>query len=135
MQGNYSYWLVALLIVLAMFAAFAALRRAARGRAAQSWLGSLWPADGEARFRSLAEAIPQIVWTALPDGAVDYCNRRWYEATGFSEAESMGQDGRTRSIPTIGRWPWRSGRMCFAPKSPVKSNIVCEPLPGPIAGI
>jgi diguanylate cyclase (GGDEF)-like protein/PAS domain S-box-containing protein len=90
LQGNYSYWLVALLIVLAMFAAFAALRRAARGRAAQSWLGSLWPADGEARFRSLAEAIPQIVWTALPDGAVDYCNRRWYEATGFSEAESTG---------------------------------------------
>ncbi len=46
--------------------------------------------DGEARFRSLAEAIPQLVWTALPEGAVDYCNRRWYEATGLTEAESMG---------------------------------------------
>jgi diguanylate cyclase (GGDEF)-like protein/PAS domain S-box-containing protein len=46
--------------------------------------------DGEARFRSMAEAIPQIVWTAVPEGATDYCNRRWYETTGFSEAESMG---------------------------------------------
>jgi diguanylate cyclase (GGDEF)-like protein/PAS domain S-box-containing protein len=46
--------------------------------------------EGEARLRLLAEAIPQIVWTALPDGAVDYCNRRWYELTGFSEEQSMG---------------------------------------------
>lgn len=46
--------------------------------------------DGEARFRSLAEAIPQIVWTALPQGGTDYCNRRWYETTGLSEEQSMG---------------------------------------------
>ena len=41
--------------------------------------------DGEARFRTLAEAIPQIVWTALPDSGVDYYNRRWYELTGLIE--------------------------------------------------
>jgi len=46
--------------------------------------------DGEARFRILAEAIPQIVWTALPDRGVDYCNRRWYELTGFSEEQTLG---------------------------------------------
>ena len=31
--------------------------------------------------------MPQIVWTAIPTGEVDYCNRRWYEFTGLSEAE------------------------------------------------
>ncbi len=46
--------------------------------------------DGEARFRTLAEAIPQIVWTALPDSGVDYCNRRWYEVTGMSEEQTLG---------------------------------------------
>jgi PAS domain S-box-containing protein len=37
----------------------------------------------EARFRQLADAMPQIVWTARPDGQVDYYNERWYEFTGF----------------------------------------------------
>jgi PAS domain S-box-containing protein len=35
------------------------------------------------RYRDLAEAIPQMVWTARPDGAWDYCNRRWCDYTGF----------------------------------------------------
>jgi two-component system CheB/CheR fusion protein len=30
----------------------------------------------EERFRQLADAMPQLVWTANPDGAVDYYNRR-----------------------------------------------------------
>jgi PAS domain S-box-containing protein len=37
----------------------------------------------EARFRQLADSMPQIVWTARPDGYVDYYNERWYEFTGF----------------------------------------------------
>ena len=46
--------------------------------------------DGEGRFRMLAEAVPQIVWTALPNGAVDYCNRRWYDLTGLTEEHTRG---------------------------------------------
>jgi PAS domain S-box-containing protein len=38
----------------------------------------------EARFRQLADAMPQIVWTARPDGYVDYYNERWYEFSGFT---------------------------------------------------
>ena len=45
--------------------------------------------DGEARFRLQAEAIPQIVWTAVPGGGIDYCNQRWYELTGFSEEQTL----------------------------------------------
>jgi PAS domain S-box-containing protein len=47
---------------------------------------------GEHRYRSLAEAIPQIVWTARPDGFVDYHNRRWFEYTGFTEADCATRD-------------------------------------------
>jgi len=37
--------------------------------------------ESESRFRILADAMPQIVWTARPDGQIDYFNRRWYEFT------------------------------------------------------
>jgi PAS domain S-box-containing protein len=38
----------------------------------------------ELRFRQLADAMPQIVWTARPDGYIDYYNERWYQFTGFN---------------------------------------------------
>lgn len=34
---------------------------------------------GEARFRELADAMPQIVWAADANGRVYYGNRRWHE--------------------------------------------------------
>jgi PAS domain S-box-containing protein len=46
----------------------------------------------EAHFRELAEAMPQIVWTALPDGRFDYYNRRWYDYTGQAEGAAGEQD-------------------------------------------
>jgi len=39
--------------------------------------------ESEARFRELADAMPMIVWTARPDGFVDYYNERWYALTGL----------------------------------------------------
>jgi len=40
-------------------------------------------AQSEAKFRVLADAMPQIVWSATPAGAQDYFNARWYEYTGI----------------------------------------------------
>jgi PAS domain S-box-containing protein len=40
--------------------------------------------ESEARYRELADAMPQIVWTAGPDGRIDYFNQRWREYTGAS---------------------------------------------------
>ncbi|HEY1403375.1 MAG TPA: GAF domain-containing protein, partial [Pyrinomonadaceae bacterium] len=42
----------------------------------------------ERYYRFLAEAIPQIIWTARPDGSVDYYSQRWYEYTGTMLEES-----------------------------------------------
>ena len=42
------------------------------------------------RYRALAEAIPQIVWTARANGLVDYFNQRWFEFTGLSVEEAAG---------------------------------------------
>src|SRR5690606_10555083 len=38
----------------------------------------------EARFRALANSMPQLVWTADPDGSVDYYNERYREFAGIS---------------------------------------------------
>jgi PAS domain S-box-containing protein len=37
----------------------------------------------EASFRQLADAMPQLVWTARADGYLDYYNEGWYEFTGL----------------------------------------------------
>jgi PAS domain S-box-containing protein len=44
----------------------------------------------EQRWRSLAEALPQLVWSAMPDGACDYFGKQWTEHTGVPEAELLG---------------------------------------------
>jgi PAS domain S-box-containing protein len=40
-------------------------------------------------YRSLAEATPQVVWTAEPDGRFDYLNERWVAFTGIPHERSL----------------------------------------------
>ncbi|MGE3803947.1 MAG: PAS domain S-box protein, partial [Gemmataceae bacterium] len=46
--------------------------------------------ESERRFAALAELVPQLVWTAGPDGNVDYFNQRWYDYTGAIYEQSVG---------------------------------------------
>jgi PAS domain S-box-containing protein len=48
--------------------------------------------ESEARYRALADAMPQIVWTAGPDGKATYYNRRWFEYTGFPPGSPQGDE-------------------------------------------
>lgn len=43
----------------------------------------------ETYFRTMANAIPQIVWTANANGEIDFFNHRWFEYTGLSVDESQ----------------------------------------------
>jgi PAS domain S-box-containing protein len=47
-------------------------------------------AESENRFRLLANALPQLVWTAQPDGYIDYCNQNWLSFTGLTLEETQG---------------------------------------------
>lgn len=49
--------------------------------------------ESEEHFRQLADAMPQLVWTARPDGQIDYFNRRAEENYGVHPAED-------------GTWSW-----------------------------
>ncbi|HLV88373.1 MAG TPA: diguanylate cyclase [Candidatus Sulfotelmatobacter sp.] len=77
---RHDFVLLAAAIIFALIAAWLAIR-VMRGTAER---------EAEARFRLLAESIPQIVWTAGPDGATDYINQRWYEMTGVPKGSRLG---------------------------------------------
>jgi PAS domain S-box-containing protein len=47
--------------------------------------------ETETQFAVLAESLPQLVWSARPDGHVDYVNRRWREFTGLAPEQSTGE--------------------------------------------
>ena len=47
--------------------------------------------DSDARFRVLADSMPQMVWSTLPDGFHDYYNARWYEFTGVPSGSTDGE--------------------------------------------
>jgi PAS domain S-box-containing protein len=47
----------------------------------------LLPTD---QYRLAIDTIPGLVWTALPDGHVDFLNRRWLEYTGLTLEQALG---------------------------------------------
>jgi PAS domain S-box-containing protein len=48
--------------------------------------------ESELNLRQMTEAIPEMLWSATPEGAIDYCNARVLDYTGFSANEIMGND-------------------------------------------
>ncbi|ACC80525.1 hybrid sensor histidine kinase/response regulator [Nostoc punctiforme] len=46
--------------------------------------------QSEERYRYLAEAIPQLVWTTNANGECDFFNQNWCEYTGLTLEQSLG---------------------------------------------
>jgi PAS domain S-box-containing protein len=42
-------------------------------------------AESERQFRLMADVMPQVVWTAQPDGILDYTNEQWRQYSGSSD--------------------------------------------------
>ncbi len=55
--------------------------------------------ESQRRYAALAEAVPQLVWTADPDGGMDYFNQRWYSYTGVTLDKSLDQEWRSLIHP------------------------------------
>ena len=47
--------------------------------------------ESETEFRALAEVMPQIIFTANPQGDIIYFNERWEDYTGASAQEGLGK--------------------------------------------
>src|SRR6202048_3899059 len=48
--------------------------------------------SSEDRLRLVIDTIPAHVWSARPDGSVDFINRRWLESTGLAMEDALGWD-------------------------------------------
>jgi PAS domain S-box-containing protein len=47
--------------------------------------------ERELNLRQITETIPEMLWSASPDGSIDYCNGRLLEFTGFTPDEVRGR--------------------------------------------
>ena len=50
-------------------------------------------------LRQAIDAIPGFVWSALPDGSVDFLNRRWCDYTGLSLQDASGRGWQSAIHP------------------------------------
>jgi PAS domain S-box-containing protein len=67
-------------------------------------------AESELRFRTLADTMPQMVWSTLPDGYHDYYNARWYEFTGVPEGSTDGEGWNGMFHPDDQARAWEAWR-------------------------
>ena len=53
----------------------------------------------ENELRRVVDALPGLVWTARPDGHIDFLNQRWCEYTGLGVDEAYGEGWQTAIHP------------------------------------
>lgn len=74
--------------------------------------------DEATRFRVLADAMPQMVWSTQPDGFHDYYNARWYEFTGMPVGSTDGEAWNGMFHPDDQERAWTAWRHCLATGDP-----------------
>ncbi|WP_051882348.1 PAS domain-containing sensor histidine kinase [Parvularcula oceani] len=72
----------------------------------------------EAEFRTMTEAMPQIVWATRPDGHHDFYNARWYEFTGVPEGSTDGEGWSDLFHPDDQGEAWQRWRHSLATGEP-----------------
>ena len=75
-------------------------------------------AESEAKFRAIADSMPQMVWSTLPDGFHDYYNARWYEFTGVPEGSTDGEAWNGMFHPEDQARAWTKWRHCLETGEP-----------------
>jgi len=94
----YQYGLIGLSIALALLGAYTAADPATRSSVIHtlSWLRFRWrrartnEKRNELSFTILVDAAPAILWTAQPDGSVDFISDALYQFTGISREQALG---------------------------------------------
>ena len=82
------------------------------------------PAGGEADYRMLANALPQIVWTCDAQGRLEWVNHRWLELTGLSMEESLNDKGALAAVhPDDREEVQRRFEQALATSSPLRDRV------------
>jgi PAS domain S-box-containing protein len=84
----------------------------------------------ELHLRRMTETIPEMLWSATAEGAVDYCNTRVLDYTGFPAEELMG-DGWIKLLHSDdGDQATRVWRSCVASGAPYRVEVRAYRLAG-----
>jgi len=67
----------------------------------------------EARFRLIADSMPQMVWASKADGRYDYYNARWYEFTGVPIGSTDGDRWSNLLHPDDRDPAWNAWRLAL----------------------
>jgi PAS domain S-box-containing protein len=70
--------------------------------------------ESEAKFRTIADAMPQMVWSTLPDGYHDYYNQQWYSYTGVPLNSTDGDGWNDIFHPDDSERAWAAWRASLA---------------------
>lgn len=74
--------------------------------------------DSEAKFAVLTDAMPQMVWSTLPDGFHDYYNAQWYVFTGVPAGSTDGEGWNGMFHPDDQERAWARWRHSLATGEP-----------------
>lgn len=72
----------------------------------------------EAKYHVLTNAMPQMVWSTLPDGFHDYYNAQWYAFTGVPEGSTDGEGWNGMFHPDDQSRAWEQWRHSLATGDP-----------------
>jgi PAS domain S-box-containing protein len=71
----------------------------------------------------MTETIPEMLWSATPEGAIDYCNARVLDYTGFSADEIMGNDWTKLLHPDDVEQTVREWMSCVTTGAPYRVEV------------
>jgi len=79
--------------------------------------------QSEFHLRQMTETIPEMLWSASPDGLIDYCNMRVLDYSGLSGEEIMGEGWRNLLHPDDADRAAQIWTSCLATGEPYRVEV------------
>lgn len=79
--------------------------------------------QSDLNLREMTETIPEMLWSAGPDGTIDYCNARVLDYTGFSAENLLGNGWRDIVHPDDIEQAGREWISCVATGTPYRVEV------------
>jgi PAS domain S-box-containing protein len=79
--------------------------------------------QSEFNLRQMTETIPEMLWSATPDGLIDYCNTRVLDYSGFRAEEIMGENWKKLLHPDDVSQAVQSWILSLATGQPYRTEV------------
>lgn len=79
--------------------------------------------QSEFNLRQMTETIPEMLWSATPDGSIDYCNKRVLDYSGFLPEEIMGDGWNKLFHPDDVDQATQIWKSCLATGAPYRAEL------------